>query len=179
VSAMGLFGAAGATAIAIAHAHHRPAPSVDASPASPIPTDRVPGERDPGPAPPSAVAPLVAVPASSASPASAYPSARHVAAAESVDTLREEARTLDGARNRLASGDPAASLQRLADYDRRFTNGSLHEEALLLRIEALVRLGNRTDARSLATRFLKAYPTSVHAERVKSLARDLPEEKAQ
>jgi outer membrane protein assembly factor BamD (BamD/ComL family) len=114
-----------------------------------------------------------------ASPASAYSSARHVAAAESVDTLREEARTLDGARNRLTNGDPAASLQRLADYDRRFANGSLHEEASLLRIEALVRLGNRSDARALATRFLKAYPTSVHAERVKSLSRELPEEKAQ
>jgi hypothetical protein len=176
LSAMGLVGAAGA--IAIEHGHRRPAPLVDAAP---LPAERVPGERDPGPAPPSAVAPLPLIPASSASPATASSSARHVAAAESVDTLREEARTLDGARNRLANGDPAASLQRLAEYDRRFTNGSLHEEALLLRIEALVRLGNRTDARALATRFLKAYPTSVHAERVKSLApaRDLPEEKGQ
>jgi hypothetical protein len=176
VSAIGLFGAAGATAIAFEHAHRWPVPSVDATA---IPTERTPGERDPGPAPPSAVARPVAVPASRASPASAVSSARHVAAAESVDTLREEARTLDGARNRLANGDPAASLQRLADYDRRFPNGSLHEEALLLRIEALVRLDNRTDARALAARFLKAYPASVHAERVKSLSRELPEEKAQ
>ena len=61
----------------------------------------------------------------------------------------------------------------LGDYDRRFAGGSLREEALLLRIESLARAGDGATAATFARRFLKAYPTSVHVDRVAALLREL------
>jgi hypothetical protein len=98
--------------------------------------------------------------------------ARRISVA-ATDRLRDEARVLDGARALLAGGDASGALVRLGDYDRRFAGGSLREEALLLRIESLVRVGDRSTAASLARRFLTAYPASVHAERVEVVLREL------
>ncbi len=90
-----------------------------------------------------------------------------------ADRLRDEAHVLDGARALLAVGDASGALTRLGDYDRRFAGGSLREEALLLRIESLARVGDRSTAAGLARRFLTAYPASVHAERVEAVLREL------
>jgi hypothetical protein len=93
--------------------------------------------------------------------------------APAVDRLREQAEVLDGVRARLALGDAAGALAQLGDYDRRFAGGSLREESLLLRIEALVREGDGGAASILARRFLKTYPSSVHADRVATLLKEL------
>jgi len=90
-----------------------------------------------------------------------------------IDRLRDEAHVLDGARALLADGDASGALARLGDYDRRFAGGSLREEALLLRIESLARVGDRVAAAGLARRFVTAYPASVHAGRVEALLREL------
>jgi hypothetical protein len=90
-----------------------------------------------------------------------------------IDRLRDEAHVLDGARALLADGDASGALARLGEYDRRFAGGSLREEALLLRIESLARVGDRVAAAGLARRFLTAYPASVHAGRVEALLREL------
>lgn len=90
-----------------------------------------------------------------------------------VDGLREQAKALEGVRARLALGDAEGALAQLGDYDRRFAGGALREESLLLRIEALARLGDRGTASALARRFLKTYPSSVQADRVAALLRDL------
>lgn len=94
-----------------------------------------------------------------------------------VDRLREQAEALDSARTLLASGDATGALGQLADYNRRFAGGALREEALLLRIESLARVGDRSTASALARRFLKAYPASVHADRVAALLREWSEER--
>jgi outer membrane protein assembly factor BamD (BamD/ComL family) len=88
------------------------------------------------------------------------------------DGLRDQAEVLDGARALLAAGDGRGALGRVAEYDRRFPAGPLHEEALLLRIEALTRLGERGPAAALAHRFLETYPASVHGERVAALVQE-------
>jgi TolA-binding protein len=87
--------------------------------------------------------------------------------------LRMEAEALDAARATLAAGDARRALARLDEFDRRFPHGPLHEEALLLRIEALAREGDRAGAATLADRFLKAYPASVQADRVASILRQM------
>jgi hypothetical protein len=89
--------------------------------------------------------------------------------------LRMQAEALDGARTTLAAGDARRALARLDEFDRRFPHGPLHEESLLLRIEALAREGDRPSAAALADRFLRAYPASVQADRVASILRQMRE----
>jgi hypothetical protein len=86
-----------------------------------------------------------------------------------ADGLRDQANALDAARETLARGEAYGALSRLDAFDRRFAGGPLHEEAQLLRIEALARQGDRAAAGSLARRFLKAHPTSVHVDRVAAI----------
>lgn len=58
-----------------------------------------------------------------------------------ADRLREQAEALDRVRALLAAGDSTEALARLGDFDRRYAGGSLREEALLLRVEALAHGG--------------------------------------
>jgi hypothetical protein len=90
-----------------------------------------------------------------------------------ADSLREQAALLDRARARIAAGDPGGSLAVLDDYDRRFPGAPLSEEALLLRIEALARRGDRSAAAALGRQFLKRYPESVHTDRLSALLHSL------
>ena len=92
--------------------------------------------------------------------------------------LREQAQLLDAARTLLALGDAPGALARVGDYDRRFPSGSLREEALLLRIEALASTGDRGAASNLARGFLRSYPESVHAARVAALLQEPARPKA-
>jgi Outer membrane lipoprotein len=126
-------------------------------------------------------------------PASAAPAASEATAAAPMGTalapdspprphreltspgLRQQAEALDGARGALAAGDARRAVARLDEFDRRFPHGPLHEEALLLRIEALARDGDRAAAVSLADRFLKAFPASVHTDRVASIVQQMRE----
>jgi hypothetical protein len=93
-----------------------------------------------------------------------------------ADRLREEADALDAARERLTLGDAVGALAQLDAYQRRFAGGALREEAQLLRIEALVRAGDRAAASAVARHFLKNYPASVHVRRVAALLGGLPEQ---
>jgi hypothetical protein len=71
---------------------------------------------------------------------------------------------LDRARAALRDGDAARCLSLLAEYDRAFPAGVMAQEAVVLRVEALLRLGDRDRARDVAARFLASHPTSPHAE---------------
>ncbi len=101
--------------------------------------------------------------------------ARRVApiASASADHLREQAEALDDARGLLALGQANQALSRLDEYDRRFAGGPLREEAQLLRIETVALEGERAAAASLAKRFLRAYPGSVHVDRVAAILQSL------
>ena len=84
-------------------------------------------------------------------------------------TLTDEIRMVDEVRQALSRGAMSDAFQALRTYERSGATGVLKEEALLLRIEALVGIGQRTRARGLATAFLDEHPQSAHKRRVESL----------
>jgi TolA-binding protein len=76
---------------------------------------------------------------------------------------------LEAARAALAAGDPVTALAHVSDYERRFPSGALSPEASVLRIDALVAMGARTDALTAADRFLADMPDSPHARHVRAI----------
>lgn len=81
---------------------------------------------------------------------------------------REESQMIGKARSALRSGDAARALQLLELAERRYPQGVLNQEREALRVEALVGLGQTAEARARANAFLRAYPSSPYASRVKS-----------
>jgi hypothetical protein len=80
-------------------------------------------------------------------------------------TLAEEVRALDEARQALRQGQPGHALALLES--RR--QGALAAEAAVLRVEALIRSGQRAAAEREAAPILAQNPTGLHATRVRSL----------
>ena len=76
---------------------------------------------------------------------------------------------LEAARAALGGGDAPGALAALDRYSQRFPSGILGREAMVLRIEALQKKGDRASARELGHRFLAAYPRDAYAARVRSL----------
>lgn len=140
------------------------ADAVPTTPALPVQTAEGPTT----PAPPRETHALASAPAPGSATANGTATGAH--------GLREQAALLDQARALLAAGDARGALARLGEFDRRFAGGPLREEALLLRIEALDRAGDRGGAGTLAQRFLRTYPGSVQAGRVASIARQMQED---
>jgi hypothetical protein len=87
-------------------------------------------------------------------------------------SIASEIDELDRARDALAAVEPKRALDRLSRYERQHPQGALREEALRLRIEALVSSGDRKTARAFALRFQALYPDSTHSERLKALVRE-------
>ncbi len=81
-------------------------------------------------------------------------------------SLGEEVAALDDARKRMDE-DPEAALSKLEAYRSSFKGGALAQEAEVLRIEALARAGKHNAARSAASSFLAAHPSSPLAARVR------------
>jgi hypothetical protein len=80
----------------------------------------------------------------------------------------EESQVIGKARSALRSNDAALALQLLELAERRYPQGVLNQEREALCIEALAGLGRTAEARARAKAFLRAYPTSPYASRVKS-----------
>jgi len=105
-----------------------------------------------------AVAERAPAPAAAATPAAAL--------------LTEELGALDHARVALVNGEGRRTLDELDAYDRRFPSGRLQIEAEVLRIDALAKLGRKDAARQRAEAFLRRYPNSVLATRVRAHVAD-------
>lgn len=112
--------------------------------------------------------PAVSAPAVAPAPAPAPALAATPAAA----LLSEELGALDHARLALVNGDGRRTLDELDAYDRRFPSGRLQIEAEVLRIDALAKLGRKEAARQRAEAFLRRYPNSVLATRVRAHVAD-------
>jgi hypothetical protein len=111
------------------------------------------------PAEPSANAP---------SPAAQTPTVTPPGAANDGATkpaLPSEAELLFEARKAMPS-DTARALQLLREHEKRYPNGVLVPEREVLAIEALRRLGHKTEADARLAAFQARYPDSLHLERL-------------
>ena len=102
-------------------------------------------------------------------PASPRASQKNDPSAANAASLNAQIAWLDRARRAIEAGDPATALHLLDDYRATYPEGTLSQEAELLRIEALLAGGQRAAAESLATRFIAAHPSSPHARRIREL----------
>ena len=90
------------------------------------------------------------------------------APADVASRLREEAALVQRA-ERLLDADPGAALRLVDERRRRFPTGALDQEAEVVAIDALLRLGRRADAAARARTFEAAHAGSLHARRIKRL----------
>lgn len=84
-------------------------------------------------------------------------------------TLTGEITRLDRSRAALREGAPARAIRELDGYDAEFANGSLRQEADVLRIEVLVEMGENVRAHTLANAFAHAHPTSGYLAKIREL----------
>jgi hypothetical protein len=127
-----------------------------------------------------ASAPEVTNPAASARPAqpvpvapAAVPQARAAespsAAQPATPVLAAEVAMVDRGRAALQRGDGAGALHALAGYEAAFPKQQLSPEVLFLRMEALVRVGNLSQARALAQRIVARGAAGPQAVRAREL----------
>lgn len=144
----------------------QPSPVLPAAPARALPREKVEARVPP----PAESAPeLVAsnAPPAIAAPVRAPTTAPVTRALEPArGDIREQMQLLEQARASLRSGDDAAGLARLSEYQQRYPRGVFGQEASVLRIEALHRMGDETRARALAQAFVGRHPASPHVERL-------------
>lgn len=184
-------GSATAAVVAVRSDHDRAPLAVTASPAAPpAAVTAARATPAPTPAPPEPVveplpispadleaAPAVAAPVTPSAHVVSAPvvtvaavaPAPPVTAAPSGGSLPAEIAALDRARRSLESGDPAQALAQADAYEARYPSGTFSEEAEVVRIEALVKRGDRTRAASVGQRFLAAHPASPHAPRIRAI----------
>jgi len=150
---------AGASTLWIATSH---APPPAAQPRPPIATPtRAAVEAPSPPAPASEIAPASSI--ESQGPSNASGSAHR----RSLDSLSEP--DLLGQAQAALATDPGRSLSLAAQHSRRFPHGVLAQEREVIAIEALSRLGRRTEAAARAERFLQAFPASAHRSKIESI----------
>lgn len=118
------------------------------------------------------VAEVVTLPASQstalteAAPASAH---RVRTNAANID-LRDQITLVDNTRASLSEGAADRTLALIQQYQAKYPNGLFRPEVMALKIEALVKLGRATEARSLAERFVAAHRGTPIADRVARIA---------
>jgi hypothetical protein len=116
-------------------------------------------------APEASIVPPIGAPSTPTTAAQA-PASGSTGAATDMDA---ELASLERARAALSSGDPARALSILDQYAARFPHAAMAPEAAVLRIEALVRAGDRPAAQRVADAFLASNPGSPYAARIRSL----------
>jgi hypothetical protein len=145
-------------------------PSSGARPASvaPVPALSAPRQAEPG-AVPDIAEPLPTATETRAQPLppAAPDSGPAPAAPLDAETLAAEVKSVDRARAALAAGQAQRTLEELGEYERRFRKRGLEPEALYLRMEASLSLGQTAQARDAAQRLLARYPKSLHAARAR------------
>jgi outer membrane protein assembly factor BamD (BamD/ComL family) len=102
-------------------------------------------------------------------PSATQASSSEPAPSASSPNLGLEIAQVDRARRALAEGNAGEAQRLLDEYQHEFPRGRLGQEAVALRVEALLKQGNRGAATALAAPFLAAYPASPAAARVRAL----------
>ncbi|HEX2871834.1 MAG TPA: hypothetical protein VHP33_11270 [Polyangiaceae bacterium] len=88
---------------------------------------------------------------------------------KSAPDLAAEVMALDSIRTALSIGALRDAEQRVADYRRKFAQGSLRSEAEVLAIEVLVAQGRTQAAAAAAERFISQHPRDPQVARVRAL----------
>lgn len=83
--------------------------------------------------------------------------------------LAREIALLDDSRAALARGDASGALKLLDRHSVEFARGTLGPEAVVVRVEALLRLGDDGSALAVASQFAKEHPDDSHLARLRSL----------
>ena len=94
-------------------------------------------------------------------------SASASSASASSSPARSEIEILKDAH--AARSNPARMLELVNEHARLYPRGMLGQEREILRIEALVGLGKRAEAKALADAFRKGNPSSVYSERLNQI----------
>jgi len=149
--------------------------TVPAVQAAPLPLASWPVRPSPVPATlagrsqPIAIAPrVVAAPSASAS-REGSPEAAAFPRPASSSSLTEETAALDAARTALRGGRVTEAIALLDDCARRFPSGLLQPVASAVRVEALLALGDRASAETVARTLVAAAPKTFAAHRVKAM----------
>jgi hypothetical protein len=143
-------------------------PRVPARSGEPKPLAKPEAATQPEPsAEPPAAAPEPSPEASEPEPA-VTPEPSRPAAAPEPDALAAEVRWLEQARA-LLTNDPGSALRRASEHKARFPDGSLVAERELIAVEALLRLGRRTEAERRGEALQERFPGTLYRERLKSL----------
>jgi hypothetical protein len=139
---------------------------VPASPAGKPLTEPTPEE--PEATPNATAAPSASVPSLSApSTTKAAPSSTPL----STDDLGREIQLLERARQ-LLSANPGLALATLDEHRREFGKGTLVLERQFLEVDALLRLGRRSEARTRAANLRARAPGSLYEQRLSKLLDD-------
>lgn len=120
---------------------------------------------------PAVTAPEPAAPAPEPGVTASHVTASHVApphVEERRRTLAAEVALIDRART-LARSSPGESMTALDEYARTFPRGALHDEAAVVRVEALLAAGRRADAERAAQPYLRDRPNTPIARRMTDL----------
>jgi hypothetical protein len=91
-----------------------------------------------------------------------------------IDPLEAESRSMAEVQRALRDGRPALALSVLEAEERARPAGALAEERAAARIFALCALERRTDAERAASEFLRRFPRSPLAERVRTSCGAVP-----
>lgn len=166
IAALALAGSGGAAYLVSDHSATLPP---DARPAVPhvkppvVPVETTPSSPPLEPSDPAAAPPPAAPPPAVSDPPrleAASPQRSLAPAPPSSGALSDEIAAMDAARHGLARSDRTALDRYLATYPR----GVFREQALAMRIRALLRAGQGKQARAEARAFLRAYPKSAEAK---------------
>jgi hypothetical protein len=147
-------------------AAHSAVASADRAPERPRPASGTALALNPVPETPDAPPLLPTVQPEGPSAAAPVSSARGPSAA---DRLGAEAARIDAARRALSRGELAQASRELDRYQEERALGVLDREALLLRIQLLVRRGEHARAVTLAQSYLTAHPNDAHTARLRAL----------
>lgn len=93
------------------------------------------------------------------------PATASAAPTRSELVLAEEIAMVDAARLRLRAGDAAGALEHINEYDRRSDFGRFAPEALAIRMEAQMQLGNRLAAAAAAREMVFRYQRAPQVRR--------------
>ncbi len=93
---------------------------------------------------------------------------------ENLPGAAGEAQAIARAKMALRQGDTRQALALIDDYTARFPSGTLRDDAVVLKVEALLRSGDRLKAAEAAKPLLAGNPSSAQASRARALLASTP-----